>query len=133
MKSLLLLITLLGGVSTANAYQMSLEDVVLFEDTMELPVHQSFPCSKYIDVVNCGSHLALERGCKQTLKIQDDKLSCQSLRGDTVVFAEIDRSSRFEDETMRVGYGYKLKYSSRVSLKSYTTPNGNTEYQPHVK
>lgn len=134
MLSKIVIAVLSLGFATAQAgYQMSLNEVVLFEDISELPVYQSFPCSKYIDIVTCSQTLVLESQCKKTLVVKNDVLACQSLKGDMVSFAKIDRKSQFTDETSSGGYGYKLIYSPRVELQKFVTPNGNLEYQVVVK
>lgn len=121
-------------LNLSASHALELRDIVLGEDVSESPTIHSFPCSQYIDVVSCGAgFLALEKNCKETLKIDKQALSCRSLSGDTVVFAQVLTNTRFADETFGGSYGYKLNFSPRVSLVSFTTPNGNTEYQIVVK
>lgn len=127
-RSLFVCLAMLLNVSVSNA--LNLNDVVLGEDALETPTIYSFPCSKYIDIMSCGGNqLILEKNCKATLKMEAQGLSCRSLRGDTVVFAKVLKSSRFVDRTLGGMGGYHLEFSKRVKLQSFQTPNGNTEYQ----
>lgn len=128
--SLLFCLTLFVSASHA----LTLQDVVLGEDAMESPTVYSFPCSKYIDIMSCETgYLILEKNCKATLKIEKRGLSCRSLNGDVVVFATVIPGSRFFDRTSDGMNGYRLNFSPRVSLATFKTPNGNTEYQIIVK
>jgi hypothetical protein len=119
--------------SLANSYALNLTDIVVKEDYSELPLFQSFPCSAYIDVISCGNFLVLEKGCAETLKIYKEALSCKTLQGDRVVFGQIDKASFLEDSTLGGTGGYHVKFSSRVQLKEFKTPNGNREYQLIVR
>lgn len=115
------------------SHAIELRNIVLAEDLNDSPAILSFPCSSYLDVVFCSNQLILEKGCKNTLKISPDGLSCQALDGNFVKFATVNLKSRFEDSTMNGQFAYTLNFSNRVVLIEFTTPNGNTEYQLHVK
>lgn len=116
-----------GLLPGANA-SLRLFDVVLMEDYSELPILEEFPCTAYIDVISCDSFLILEKGCRDTLIFKNNVFSCKSLKGDEHVFGEVDRGSRFEDSTMGGTRGYRVKFSSRVRLQEFVSPNGRREF-----
>jgi hypothetical protein len=134
MKLLVSIVLLSLGVSfQANAWDITLERIVVAVDETESRPYYAFPCTEFVGVVSCGRRdLILDPRCEATLKIDGTVISCEAADGLRVEIGRFDENSRYADNTSPGTYSYRVNYADRVKLQKFTTPNGNSEYQLKV-
>ncbi len=129
-----LCLSVLLSTGSVFANPLSLKNVVVAEDRYDGDISRSFPCIADMGVIFCDpTIMGLESACRATLKITNTSLSCKSLSGDFVEFGQISSHADFTDNTQDDYFGYSVKYSDRVTLEAFITPNGNKDLQLIVK